>query len=446
MGKEKNETKSNETKVATEATKQQDSPGLFDRAWNLLKSMKFAVILLLIIAAGSIFNLFANEFIVPTSADAERAAITYERAYGDFRADLFMFLQMYNPYRSWWYSLLLGLLLLSLLVCVIDRTPLVFRQTFRMPGVEDEEQIRRYRANAQIRGSGLAERTKSFLKHRGFLVHSEETDEGVKIGAMRNSWAYFGPWLVHVGFILLVIGGAMIARGAYNTNAGGLPGDFLRPSEAEWGFNVRIDDFHVEYHPLMKGQYVQVDGHKIGEIVAENEGGTFDVQLYVPQRELVQGISADRLANRIDRKMQGGRIDQANIADYIATLTVFENGDSVTTKTIEVNSPLRYNGYRFYQSSYNPEVTDSQGTWTTIINVRKDSGAPLVWLGIILVSLGLVIGLYFDPVRVVALIRQEGEAEVATLGGRSGRNRALFGEQFQEWIDKIEAKTVKAKG
>ncbi len=413
---------------------------LLDKTWNLLKSMSFAIILLLVITAASIFNLFANEFIVPAGS-AARAAGIYQQAYGSVRANLLMFFQMYSPYRSWWYSVLLGLLLLSLIVCIIDRAPTIWRLAFKPAFPRSEGSTEEMAESAKLAGSGLRERIPGVLNNAGYHVFTKVGEAGeLLIDATRMQWAHWGAWFVHIGFVLLVLGGAMIARGGYDVRVAGLPGEYLASLQQQqlWGFNVRVDDFQIHYYPLQEGQWVEADDSIIGRITKANKDGTFNLDTYSPRMGPMNRIPADRLSSRIDRKMQGGRLDAMNISDYICMLTVIKDGQAVKSDTIQVNSPMRYEGYRFYQSAYDDRRVDNEGRWTTIINVRKDSGAPFVWAGILLVSLGLIIGLYFVPKRVVAIVEGEGEREVATFGGRSERSRTLFAATFASLIQRME--------
>lgn len=412
---------------------------MVDKAWNLLKSMKFAIVILLILAAASIFNLFANEFIVPVRGGASQAYATYDQAYGGLRAGILTFMQMYSPYTSWWYTVLLGLLLLSLLVCVIDRGPIVWRLVTKPRYLHGADDFKDVPQHDSVKGAGAAAAMEKIFKRRGFILFKSTNEAGEQLVAgSRNVWAHTGPWLVHVGFILLVLGGAMIARGSYQSNAGGLPGELLKPDESEWGFNIRVDDFEIIYHPVQVGQYVQVDdGAMIGRIFDQNDDGTFDIEVFSPSARTISSVDPARVGNRIDRRMQGGRLDQTNIADYVATLTIIENGQEVRTDKVEVNHPLRHNGYRFYQSSFNDRVTDDQGRWMTILNVRKDKGAPFVWIGIIICSVGLLVGMYFEPQRMYALVRGEGKDQEVFVAGRSERNRALFADRFETIVSAI---------
>lgn len=80
------------------------------------------------------------------------------------------------------------------------------------------------------------------------------------------------------------------------------------------------------------------------------------------------------------------------ISDFASTVAVIEGGRTVLTKTIRVNDPLRYKGYSFFQSQYNPE--DLQ--WTGL-EVVRDPGVPLVNIGFCLIIIGVIISFYVRP-------------------------------------------------
>jgi hypothetical protein len=67
------------------------------------------------------------------------------------------------------------------------------------------------------------------------------------------------------------------------------------------------------------------------------------------------------------------------IKDYISRVDVIVHGEAVATKAIEVNKPLHYGGYQFYQSSYG---TDSEsGKPVTVLTVVCDCGLSWVYMG-----------------------------------------------------------------
>ena len=76
-------------------------------------------------------------------------------------------------------------------------------------------------------------------------------------------------------------------------------------------------------------------------------------------------------------------------------------------RTAAVNHPLKFNGYTFYQSGYNP----NDPSWTSL-EVVRDPGVPLVYGGFVSLICGLFIVFYLNP----WLARGAVAAPVASLG------------------------------
>jgi hypothetical protein len=64
------------------------------------------------------------------------------------------------------------------------------------------------------------------------------------------------------------------------------------------------------------------------------------------------------------------------VRDYISDVQVIKDGNVVAEKTIEVNHPLHFGGYHFYQSSF-----DARGHRYTVLSVVSDTGLDLVYAG-----------------------------------------------------------------
>jgi hypothetical protein len=73
------------------------------------------------------------------------------------------------------------------------------------------------------------------------------------------------------------------------------------------------------------------------------------------------------------------------IRDFYSDVEVIENGRQVLSRTIEVNHPLHYGGYHFYQHSY-----DADGGEYTILSVTSDSGLYAVFAGYWMLALGVL--------------------------------------------------------
>lgn len=90
------------------------------------------------------------------------------------------------------------------------------------------------------------------------------------------------------------------------------------------------------------------------------------------------------------------------IKDFKSTLQVIDGGQVVKTATIEVNAPLRYGGYTFYQSGYNP----ADPTWTSL-QVVRDPGVYVVYAGFLVLIVGLFVVFYVYPRPEARTVRVE---------------------------------------
>jgi len=73
------------------------------------------------------------------------------------------------------------------------------------------------------------------------------------------------------------------------------------------------------------------------------------------------------------------------VSDYISELEIVKDGKVVAAKDIEVNHPLHYGGYHFYQSSYGE---DRLGEYT-VLSVVSDSGLNAVYAGYAMLIAGI---------------------------------------------------------
>jgi hypothetical protein len=78
------------------------------------------------------------------------------------------------------------------------------------------------------------------------------------------------------------------------------------------------------------------------------------------------------------------------VSDYISKLEVVKDGQVVAEKDIEVNHPLYFGGYHFYQSDY-----DHVAHQYTDLSVHSDTGLRLVFIGYWMLCIGVLWHLWF---------------------------------------------------
>ncbi len=81
------------------------------------------------------------------------------------------------------------------------------------------------------------------------------------------------------------------------------------------------------------------------------------------------------------------------VKDYFSDLEVIDDNQVVAAKAIEVNHPLYYGGYHFYQTDY-----DHKAGRYTVLSVTSNSGLAAVFAGFALMCAGAVYHLWLRPI------------------------------------------------
>jgi cytochrome c biogenesis protein len=229
----------------------------------------------------------------------ERSPDEYFARYGQL-AHFFQIIQFTRLYQSWWFLSLLFLLALNIIVCTLNRLSPKLRRAFR-PRLEIEaKEINALRIKEKLKKDMALAKAKQGLKREFSLRHyrlkEEERENKVFLLARKKVLGLFGSDIVHLGLLIILAGGIASGLAGFKENLTFREGEVLDIPKAE--FKLRLDKFQIEYYP-------------------------------------------------------NGRIK-----DWKSTLTVIENEKPTLSKVIEVNHPLSYKEFVFYQSSYDWDWTN----------------------------------------------------------------------------------------
>ena len=106
-------------------------------------------------------------------------------------------------------------------------------------------------------------------------------------------------------------------------------------------------------------------------------------------KELDFKIHLDDFSIQWDDTNDKGAQEKPRIKNFKSKITVIENNFPALSGIIEVNRPLTYKGYSFYQAGY-----DRQGFKWASLEVVKDPGAPFVFTGFIVLNAGVILSFY----------------------------------------------------
>jgi len=266
----------------------------FSKIWDFFSSVKLTIVLLLSLAATSIIGT-----LIPQNEDPA----AYFKAFGGFFYRLFNVLDVFDMYHSWWFQLLLILLVLNIVICSIDRMSanrrilFVKNPSFKLPrfrNIKHKEKFENNRSPEQLKEIYQKLVTRHFRKS-----HIETTEHGFAIYGEKGHWTRFGVYTVHFSVVLLLVGGLIGSIFGFD--------GFVNIPEGESAQRVQIRN--------------SAEAFDLGfEIRCED----FDVSFY----------------------------DTGAPKEFRSSLTILEQGRPMLKKDIIVNDPLRYKGINIYQSSY----------------------------------------------------------------------------------------------
>ncbi len=303
---------------------QKTQPGIVDSIWRLFASVKFTVLLLAAWTLGSV----AGTIILQNGDPAQ-----YVELYGPQWSNILMKLGFFDVYHSTWYSLILLLLMLNILGCSLNTLSGKLALAFEQP------------KSRRVNGSGkrfvklettvnnpeeAVEKLQNAMQKRFKQVQRFEEDGTLRLYAHKQPWAHFMVYVVHVSLIVIIIGGVVGALFGF---------EGVMEIEQQQSIDYMFKKSGTRYTRVPVSFSVQLDDFRLE------------------------------------------RFQNGSPKDYVSTLTVKEAGQTVAHKTIEVNDPLNYGVYNFYQTTYVERapllVTDPATGKSDRVNLQSGRQAAL---------------------------------------------------------------------
>jgi cytochrome c biogenesis protein len=434
--------------------------------WRFFVSVKLALITLIILAITSIFG---------TLIQQGKAPAYYAHSYGPTLARLFETLGLTNMYSSWWYVGLLCLFAVNLLVCSIDRLPGTWRMVVRDNLATDPEQLERMSskhisATALLPGSA-ADKLFQLLVDAGWRKpRRRDWEESALLFSHKGAWTRLGVYVVHLS-ILVILAGALVGIffgfQAYVFLPEGRTTSqvFLKGSKKPFplGFELRGDKYSKSYYPNGMVREYRADltafdpkgGASFHKSIVVNDpltyrGITFYLADSLPMDEyfvVVREQSTGReqafrlppnrdaawpgtgISFRIEelKRDRNGVVKQAKVrftSDGGGQSSVFWIKDK---GTVALAGPGKGFTFSFRQ------------IYSTLLLTKKDPGVPILFIGCILMVIGLGISLFLSHQRIWVLVTPRGKQGTRILvSGAGNKNKAAFERRFHELITRIE--------
>ena len=446
--------------------------GLYDR----LSSVRLTIFLCILLAIVSVVGT-----VIPQNLSAEQ----YRNLYGPGGARVVTGLGLSDLYHTAGFVLLLCLLAANLMACTSKRLPGTWRSLRREASPLSDAGFENWKCRETFVCSARAEEMEDRLE--GIVAKAfgrrprRKTVEsrGQVLLVEKNRYARLGPYVAHVSLLAILLGSLW---GAVQGFKGGLQLAEGEASSEAWlrtgaervplGFQIRCDRFVLEQYPdgtpkeyRSEVTLSEVDGEIIrsGTIRVNHpltyKGITFYQSTYGSLPELTlevrdrEGGSESVVTTRLnapfllpgsqgDRAMVVAFREDLRIPEEMARITSFANRSLGPAARLVVFNDKGF-GEPFWVFRDLPDMGKKTG-WTheivmkdfrlmsyTGLQVVKDPGTPLVWIGCTFLVIGFLMALLMDHeiVWVAGEVAGENEYRVR-VAGRAVRHPGIYATRF----------------
>jgi cytochrome c biogenesis protein len=231
-------------------------------------------------------------------------------------------LDVFHVFSSWWFSLALVLLLVSIVACTIDRMPRIWREVSDIRVVQPDAYFDPRLPNRAATDGVPLDALRAALRSRRFRVREAEVDGVRFVYGDRNQYTKLATLLTHTGLVLFLVAAAVTTKLGF-----------------ERGLAVPIGD-----------------------------------------TQTVQAIGTPDLLVVKNYDFEAPGLDTGQASDFTTDLGIFQNGREIARKTVRVNDPLSVAGFTFHQNGFGPApdlvISDADGRplWTGPVPLTDSVG------------------------------------------------------------------------
>jgi cytochrome c biogenesis protein len=426
----------------------------------VIANLKFAIVLLLIIAVFSITG---------TVIEQGQTPAYYQTNYPEHPA-LFGFLTwkviqvvgLDHVYRTWWYLGLLVVFGISLTTCTFTTQLPMLKSAQRWKYYDNPKFFQRLALSATLENQNL-DRLSTELQQKKYQIFAE----GDKLYARKGIIGKIGPIIVHIGMIITLLGGVWGAMTGFIGQEMIPSGDTFQIKNifdtGPWSdhqipkdWSIKVNRFWIEYTPTgaidqfysdlsvldnatqqeldrqtiyvnkplrYRGvTYYQTDWSIAGVKVKINNSPIFKL----PMAQLGQGAEGRIWGTWIPTKPDLSAGVSLLAKDLQGTLLVYDTKGQLVS-SVRAGNAVEVNGV-------NLQVLELIGS--TGLQIKADPGVPIVYLGFALLMMGVVMS-YFSHSQIWAVMK-DGKLY---LGGRTNRAQVVFERETIEVIERLQTST-----
>jgi cytochrome c biogenesis protein len=441
--------------------------------WDFFCSLKLTMFLLISLAVISIIGT-----VVPQGAPAPE----YLATIGQAKLKLYQALGFFDMYHSWWFILLLYLLVVNLVACSFKRLPhiwkIITQPTLVMGSGLEQSLTNVVSIDCHDSKEPLKNRISAFLTEEFSTPVVTEEDGACHLFAQKAAWCRLSVYVVHLSVIVIFIGAIIGSLFGYKGFVNILEGQSISKvmsrsdKEIDLGFTLRCEQFSMAKYPngapkefksiitvLENGKPVP-DYTNVRVIVNDPltyKGITFYQSSYGNAGDYF--FTASDLSGKEGVMFRVDRNSSATLPDG-SSMHIIEETDDVSKFVPNLSGPavqveihdkqgqtekliiyanhpeLNIQHAREHKGALVLQYKGSQRKMFTGMQVAKDPGVWVVWIGCILMVVGIYAAFFMSHRRIWVRI-QNG---TVTMGGNASKNQGAFAGFFEEMTEKLKVR------
>lgn len=433
---------------------------------TLLSSIRLTIFLFLFLAAISILGT-----IVKQGLPMER----YEAFYSPGIFSILKFFNIFDMYHSWWFATLLILLSINIIVCTFKQFSRIMRLIFPKKKEIDDTIF----TSSHIRKTFRSPQKLSDLEQQSERLIKSLVGNPIKITnhdksyffAEKGKWSRLGMIFVHISILIILAGGLIGTMGGFDGWMNIIEGEksdtvtlLGGKGLKKLGFDVRCDDFTVEFYEKgMPKEYrtnvtIIDDKKEIATGVIRVNHPFVYKGLKLCQASYGIAGGRDFLINARNNKTGEDTVLKLNIMKKvplpdgktffaIARFVHDINGMGPAVLGVLLEPGKEHNIFWISQNGRNSNQQHGGFTFTlkdfsrlyyTGIQVSKDPGIFLVWMGFCLIVMGLILHLFLSHKRIWVRISGSQDKYKVSIAASASKNRESFEKKLEESILEIE--------
>jgi cytochrome c biogenesis protein len=416
-----------------------------------------------------LFGALAATSVVGTLIPQESTVEQLVRDYGPRLSALIELLDLADMYHSWWFRVLIGLLGVNLIVCSLRRLPktltLMRAGTHTMDPARLEKMRFHERIQVPLPLPTCQELLAAHLSRRYSTCQWLEQGNGWQAMAEKGRLSRLAVYFVHLG-VLLIFSGALIGsifgfRGSVTIpEQGTMDRIFIggKHRVLPLGFSVRCDKFTVHFYEtgepkefrsdvsiLEQGQVVEQAAIRVNEPFTFR-GITFYQATYGSEPSAIV-LQVKDLTTGATRRLEvpfqeiltiPGSKDRLVVMDYAENVrnhgpallvAVARENRQPASAWILAKQP-EFHGNRIEDLALS--VVSYRTSFYTGLQVKKDPGVWIIYLGFSLVIFSMLLALYGSHRRLWFLLSPGGSGTKIIAGGHSSKHQSAFERDFKK--------------